>query len=65
MKRTTKQYLDYSNWPTKNTTVWKAAFASGADLFDDGGPGSPSVGSDGLAVAIYVREVSALSFCRT
>lgn len=37
MKRTTRQY---SKWPTVDKDLWKAAFASGADLFDDGGPGS-------------------------
>jgi integrase/recombinase XerD len=40
MKRTTKQYLDYSDWPATDKTLWKAAVAPGKDLFDDGGPGA-------------------------
>jgi integrase/recombinase XerD len=40
MKRTTKQYLDYSNWPTIDQALWKTAFAPATDPFDDGGPGA-------------------------
>ncbi len=40
MKRTTKQYLDYTNWPAIDKTLWKAAFAPATDQFDDGGPGA-------------------------
>jgi integrase len=40
MKRTTKQYLDYSNWPTIDQSLWKAAFTPAADPFDDSGPGA-------------------------
>jgi integrase/recombinase XerD len=40
LKPITKQYLGFSSWPTRDKALWKAAFASGADLFDDRGPGS-------------------------
>lgn len=40
MKRTTRQYFDYSKWPAVDKTLWEAAFAPGTDLFDDSGPGA-------------------------
>jgi hypothetical protein len=40
MTRKTNQYLDYSNWPTKDQALWKTAFTPATDPFDDGGPGA-------------------------
>jgi integrase len=40
MKRKAKQYLEYSSWPAEDKALWKAAFAVGANLFDETGPGA-------------------------
>lgn len=40
MKRKTKLYLGYPDWPAADKTLWEEAFEPGADLFDDGGPGT-------------------------
>jgi hypothetical protein len=40
MKRKTKLYLGYSEWPATDKAVWESAFEPGTDLFDDGGPGA-------------------------
>jgi hypothetical protein len=40
MKRKTKLYLGYPDWPGADKTLWEAAFEPGTDLFDDGGPGA-------------------------
>ena len=40
MKRKTKLYLPYTEWPAADKALWTAAFEPGTDLFDGGGPGS-------------------------
>jgi hypothetical protein len=41
MKRRTRQYLKFQNWPPADKKLWKATFTPGTDLFDDdGGPGA-------------------------
>ncbi len=40
MKRTKRQYLEYSRWLATDKTLWQTAFTPGADVFDEGGPGA-------------------------
>jgi integrase/recombinase XerD len=40
MRRTARLYLQYSEWPSRDKTLWKRAFEPKIDLFDGGGPGA-------------------------
>jgi integrase/recombinase XerD len=40
MKRKTRLYLPYLEWPAADKALWNRAFEPGTDLFDDAGPGS-------------------------
>ena len=38
MRRASKFYLPYADWPQDDRTRWEAAFKTGADRFDGCGP---------------------------
>ena len=40
MTRKARQYLEYARWPASDKTLWQVAFAPGADIFDERGPGA-------------------------
>ena len=63
MKRKTKLYLGYPDWPGADKTLWEAAFEPGTDLFDDGGP-APLGEKNVIAAAIHLWKISILSVRR-
>jgi integrase/recombinase XerD len=38
MRRATKLFLPYEDWPEDDRRRWETAFKAGTDLFDDRGP---------------------------
>ena len=40
LRGTARLYLRYSEWPSRDQTLWKRAFEAKIDPFDDGGPGA-------------------------